>query len=85
MKEVEEEVTMAFASVFLEDKNVGALLLEKGYADLNRPRYTNEMSKNLEDLEVAFAAAKKLKLAIHREGAPYNPPRYNDISRSKNI
>lgn len=85
IKEFEEEVTMQFATVFFEEKNVGALVLEKGLAELNRPRYLNETSKFLEELDACFTSAKKAKLNLHCEGKVYNAPRYNDISRSKNI
>ena len=62
---------------------MGILVIQNGFADFQRARFDNEISKYALELEVAFQEVVAKKLGKFREGQQYVMPKYNDLSKVK--
>jgi staphylococcal nuclease domain-containing protein 1 len=78
------EMTMEFASLWLEERNVGERLVSQGLAYVINPRGDDETSKYLPALREAEQAAREQRRNIHSTAAaPIH--RINDLVSSRNM
>ena len=71
-----------FASVFDNNVNISAYLLEIGMVHLQTPRVEEDMTKYFDVLREAEAKGKRDKKGLH-SNFDAKPPNYNDLSGGK--